>query len=106
MSDPEEQPTLHESRAGPLKTLARRACPHWWRPIPSAGGSIMMEMEKEEVCHLCGKIRVHAKVSEPHPTRDKQDLVDELQSPPHYEFIVTEWLPYGTFGPEGERRDQ
>lgn len=76
-------------------------CPHWYRLAPDYGDQIMYEVTKRERCLICGKERVHAKVPEPHPTRDKQALVGRLQEP-GYELIVDEWLPYGSKGPDAE----
>jgi len=55
----------------------------------------MFEVERQEVCHLCRKVRLFAKVPEPHPTRDKEESLEKMQRPPEHELIVTEWIPYG-----------
>lgn len=78
--------------------LRFRLCPHWYRTVPDYGHQIMMDVTKQERCRVCGKRRVHAKVPEPHPTRDKEDLKEKLQHP-GYEVVIEEWLPAGSKGP-------
>ena len=74
--------------------ILQRVCPHWWTEKHYPGpGRVMYDVKKHEKCVICGKHRVYAKVPEPHPTRDKDDVVDDLQAPGH-EFIVDEWVPY------------
>lgn len=79
-------------------SLKYRLCPHWYRLVPDYGDQIMMDVTKRERCMLCGKARIHAKVPEPHPSRDKEELKEELQRPGN-EVVVEEWLPYGSKGP-------
>lgn len=84
-----------------LGSMLMNVCPHWYWPMPdyvSYSHSIMMEIEEIERCRICGKRRVHAKVPEPHPTRDKEQLRDDLQEP-GFELVIEEWLPYGSKGP-------
>lgn len=71
--------------------LLYRVCPHWYAPFPNFGDSIMMDVVKREQCRLCGKFRVHARVVEPHPTRDKAEIVEQAQEP-GYELVVDEWI--------------
>lgn len=78
--------------------LRFRLCPHWYRTVPDYGDQIMMDVTKQERCRVCGKRRVHARVPEPHPTRDKEDLKEKLQHP-GYEVVIEEWLPAGSKGP-------
>lgn len=87
-----------QSKAGPLKKLLYRACPHWYWAVPNYGMDFMMDVESIERCKLCGKFKVHARVPEPHPGKDKGELVDAMNYP-GYELIVDEWLPYGEMGP-------
>lgn len=81
---------LEQSR---LRSVLQWLCPHWWWPVPDYTGHVLMEVTKSERCRICGKFRVHAKLREPHPSRDKDEHLEELQHPGH-EFIVEEWLPY------------
>lgn len=83
---------------GAIRRALINVCPHWWWPVPDYGHSLMMDVTKRERCRFCGKHRIHAKVPEPHPTRDKEELVEKLQEPGH-EIVVEEWLPYGAKGP-------
>ena len=61
----------------------------------------MFEVVRREKCVVCGHRRVHARVPEPHPTRDKDEVVQQLQHR-GCEFVVDEWLPYGSKGPQLE----
>lgn len=82
-----------------------RLCPHWWTGTAHAedfeSPALMFEVVRREKCVICGKRRIYARVPEPHPTREKEELVAELQRP-GWEFIVEEWLPYGSMGPPTE----
>ena len=81
-----------------VKQALYRICPHWYWPVPDYGHHIMMDVTKRERCRICGKHRIHARISEPHPTRDKNEILNDLQQP-GYELVVEEWLPYGSKGP-------
>lgn len=73
--------------------LRFKLCPHWYKPVPDYGAAMLMDVTKRERCRICGHCRVHAKVLEPHPSRDKEQLESELQHP-GYELVIEEWLPY------------
>lgn len=77
-----------------MTKLRYRLCPHWYWPIPDYGADLMCEVTRREKCRICGQHRIHARVPEPHPTRDKEEVLEELQKP-GFEFVVEEWLPYG-----------
>jgi len=70
----------------------RRVCPHWWKPVPDYGHMIMCEVTRRETCRLCGLHRIHARVPDPHPSRDKEDVRAKLQQP-GFEIVVEEWVP-------------
>jgi len=86
--------------------MITRICPHWWtetmHPDESA---IMYDEVSREKCMICGKRRVYAKVPEPHPSRDKEQLLKQLQRPTH-EVVVDEWLPYQSAGPTADNREK
>ena len=77
-----------------VRKLLYQSCPHWYWPVPDYGDHIMMEVTEREKCRICRKQRIHAKIPEPHPTRNKCDVLEKLQHPGH-EVVVEEWLPYG-----------
>lgn len=82
--------------------MIKSLCPHWWTEDPHAPrDAIMFDVISCKKCLLCGKRRIHARVPEPHPTRDKGEVVADLQRPEH-EFVVEEWLPYGSKMPDLE----
>lgn len=85
---------MSERAQSRTQRVLSRVCPHWYWPIPNYGNTIMMEVTKRERCRICGKHRIHARVPEPHPTRDKQALLEEINRPGH-ELVVEEWVPYG-----------
>lgn len=92
-----------------MRRILQGLCPHWWTEKLNAGdfgsGPIMFEIARREKCMVCGKRRIHARVPEPHPTREKEELVEKLQRPER-ELIVDEWLPYGSMGPPSGDSDQ
>jgi len=69
-------------------------CPHWYKTPPNTHDAVMMDVVKRKQCRICGKHRIHAKVPKPHPSRNKQSLLRDLQQP-GFELVVDEWLPYG-----------
>lgn len=81
-----------------LRKLVDKLCPHWYWPGPEYPEAVTYEVTKAERCRLCGKRRIHARVPEPHPTRDREDLLEKLQKPGN-EFVVEEWLPYDARDP-------
>lgn len=81
-----------------LRRLAYKLCPHWYWPIADVLPNVMMEVTRRERCRFCGHERVHAKVPEPHSSRDREKVREDLQQP-GYEVVVEEWLPYGSKGP-------
>lgn len=82
-----------------MTRILQRLCPHWWTEDPhGVHQPIMFKVDSWQKCMICGKRRVYARVPEPHPTRDKEDLIEDLQQP-GCEFVIKEWLPYGSMGP-------
>lgn len=82
-----------DSRSAPRK-IAQTICPHSFREVVSLARDIPLrfEVNQRERCRFCGKERWHVEAIEPHPSRDKEQLVRELQWP-GCEIVVEDWIP-------------
>jgi hypothetical protein len=69
--------------------LIYRICPHWYAETHDYIEPVMYEITKQERCRICGKYRTFARVPEPHPTRDKEQLKEQLES--KGSLVVDEW---------------
>lgn len=87
------------NEVGFLRRYVQRLCPHSYRKTtPFHMDGVMMEITGQYKCRLCGKMRTHVRIPEPHPTREKAATLDNLQDPGR-EVVVDEWLPYDARDP-------